>query len=104
MGMLDGGGKGFPAVERTREVPVVKGYSGLSIVSPSEGMEVFLEGEGKVKLEAAGGVGERRWWFVDGALVGEGVGVIWWEAKVGGHEVRVMDEGGGVRRVRVRVR
>lgn len=86
------------------------GLSAPRIVSPAAGAVALLipglpAAEQDIPLEAEAAEGPLHW-FVDGARVGEAPpdGRVWWEPRLGRHEVTVMDPAGQSARVWLEVR
>jgi membrane carboxypeptidase/penicillin-binding protein PbpC len=108
IGALDAGGEPFPRADNPANAPVLASASGLSIVTPAPGTEFILQsGETqRIAIKSDGGAGKQRWWFANGNLVAtsESGRTAWWTAASGKYELRVVDESGHGRAVRVGVR
>ena len=110
---IDRGGKVWemPASEMVAGRRKVAAENRIAVVTPLPEQEVIVRpeeaaGTQQMALTASGGSGEQRWWFVDGARLGEKVAgeTMWWAPAAGRHEIRVVDGEGHASAVWVSVR
>lgn len=108
IGMLDKGGESWPTLPVRAAMKQLEPNLQLSVISPKSGTEILANTDEppKLALKCAGGKGTQRWWFANGALVGQAQGgqVVWWKPHPGKFELRVVDEAGSGSLVHVSVR